>query len=165
MWAIDENPVVLPSDGLIPPIDADALKGYVAQQPLCANDTPEILRHVSAQPEPGGIRVSIVKFHQTEPALAGIANPNIPVHWHPTIDIRFIIAGECTLIMDSGEQVTARPGDCVISHSDSHTWRVDSREGCTFGIVMLGGKITGRMPSSGSRLTHADPSNVHDASE
>jgi hypothetical protein len=152
MWAYDSSPITLPTDGLIPPVQEESMvNGHIVNRPASPDETPEMLRRISAQPHgPGGIRVGIDHFRQTRPSDIdeGGQNRHLKIHWHPTIDIRFIIDGELTLILDSGDRVTARKGDCLISHSDSHRWHIENPEGCTFGIVMIGGEPVGDMPTT-----------------
>lgn len=157
MWAYDSFPIQLPTDGLIPPLDDEVtVNGHVVRRPASPDETPEVLRRVSAQPHrPGGIRISVCHFRQSQSGdKRADSVTHMPVHWHPTVDVRFVIDGECTLIMDSGEEVAMRRGDCVISHSDNHTWDIPHPDGCTFGIIMIGGEVVGEMPPAEQELTH-----------
>lgn len=156
VWAIDDLPVKLPQTGMAPPINPSSIMQYTPEFPLRSIDVPEVLRHISARPDVGGVRISFIKFKQTDPETDEEPNENSPLHWHPTVDIRIVIAGSCTFIMDSGERVTVGPGDCIVSNSDNHRFRVDDPDGCTLAIVMLGGEVVGRMPPAQSAISAMD---------
>ena len=136
IWADDQLvPIELPYLGAAAPL---------ACAPS-AEETAEALRTSSPHAGPGGLRVSLVKF---EPTAGGL---QFPLHWHDTIDVQWLFAGELTIGFDDGSEVTMRPGDAVIQHGTNHSWRVGP-EGAIVGLVMLGVERDGLVPPEDMRV-------------
>jgi quercetin dioxygenase-like cupin family protein len=106
--------------------------------------TAEALRTSSRHAKPGGLRVSLLYFLPNEGGRA------YPLHWRDTFDFEWLIAGELTLGLDDGSELTLRPGDVVIQQGTSHSWQVGSA-GAVVGLVLLGAKRDGVSPPGETR--------------
>jgi quercetin dioxygenase-like cupin family protein len=132
MWANDRLPVELPFTTEAAPLDSNPSPA----------DTPEALRTSSPQPgTPSGLRISLVKF----PPNRSSTDMKAGLHWHDTFDIQWLMAGELTIGMDDGTEVTLKPGDAVVQHGTNHSWRIGP-EGAVVALFMLGGKRVGVSP-------------------
>ncbi len=132
MWANDRLPVELPFLDQAAPLDSNP----------SPEETPEALRNSSPQPgTPAGLRVSLIKF------LPGQSSQDLQsgLHWHDTFDVQWLVAGELTIGLDDGSEVTMQPGDAVLQHGTNHSWRVGP-EGAIVALYMLGGKRVGVSP-------------------
>jgi quercetin dioxygenase-like cupin family protein len=140
VWAIDDLPQLrLPFLGREAPL---------ASAPA-ANGTPEALRTAPPQPpHAGDFRLSL---HRMSPGEDG-GKPYEPyMHWHDTFDLQWLIAGQLTIRLDSGDEVTLEPGDVVVQHGTNHAWRAGP-EGAVMGIVMYGAERTGVSPPAEDKL-------------
>ena len=118
IWAADGLPIVLPTDGLQP---------QLASNPS-AEGAARALRDSTPLPGPDGLRVSVVSM---PPGWTGA------LHWHDTLDVVWLIAGEAAMILDDGSEEVMRPGDICVAHGTNHNWRVGA-EGALVGSVRLG---------------------------
>ncbi len=136
MWANDRlMPIHLPFLDAIAPLES---------QPT-AEATPEALRTSSPHAGIGGLRVSLIKF------LPNDGGRQFGLHWHDTLDVQWLFAGDLTLGLDDGSEVELQPGDAVIQHGTNHTWR-SGPEGAVVGLVMLGVERQGLSPPPTMRL-------------
>ncbi|HWL42057.1 MAG TPA: hypothetical protein VNQ73_03865 [Ilumatobacter sp.] len=130
MWANDSLPVELPFLGSQAPVDNQA------------GTLGETLRGTNAKPTTtSSLRISLHKFPPTPPG-----EEHTPfLHWHDTFDVQWLVAGEMTIGLDDGSEVTMLPGDAVIQHGTNHSWRVGP-EGAVLAIFMLGADRVGVAP-------------------
>lgn len=132
MWANDRLPVQLPFLSAEVPIDSDPGAGELS----------EALRNSNAKPSTtSSLRISLHKF---PPTLEGEEHKPF-LHWHNTFDVQWLVAGEMTIGLDDGTEVTMQPGDAVIQHGTNHSWRVGP-EGAVLAIFMLGADRVGVAP-------------------
>jgi quercetin dioxygenase-like cupin family protein len=131
MWAADK-PAAYPLDG----------KSAALLSEPTPEETPEALR-LNASPHPGldGFRANLIKF---PPAKAG-KRFFADFHWHDTLDLLWVIAGELTVGLEDGSEQTARPGDLIVQHGTNHYWR-SGPDGAVVGLVMLGATRVGSEP-------------------
>jgi quercetin dioxygenase-like cupin family protein len=143
MWANDAIvPLKLPYlDGAVP----------LASGPS-ADETPEALRTSSGHAGPGGLRVSLIKFLPHEDGRS------FGLHWHDTVDVQLVLAGELTIGLDDGSEQTMRAGDLVVQHGTNHSWCIGP-EGAVVGLVMLGVTRDGLAPPETNRVDHS-PANA-----
>jgi quercetin dioxygenase-like cupin family protein len=107
------------------------------------NLRPEALRTSSPHAGVGGLRVSLIKF------LGG--GQQYGLHWHDTLDLQLLFAGELTIGLDDGSEVTLAPGDAVVQHGTNHSWRTGP-DGAVLGLVMLGVERQGVAPPEQARV-------------
>ena len=112
--------------------------------PFAGDVSPEHLRTSSRHAAPGGVRASLVKFLPSE------RGREFAFHWRDTIDFEWLLAGEMTLGLDDGSEVTLRPGDVVVQHGTNHSWRV-GRHGAVVALVLLGVERRGVAPRAEDR--------------
>ena len=127
IWGSDHLPFLLPTDGKTPPFDSNPSAG----------DTKEALRRSYALPPPLGMRVTMVAF---------APNTTGHLHWHDSVEVFFSISGELIHVLDTGDEVTMRPGDFLIQNGTIHAWHNRSDEPATVGIVVFGGIRIGASP-------------------
>jgi quercetin dioxygenase-like cupin family protein len=131
MWAWDALPS-LPHDGLAPRLDA----------PVTDEDVAATLGATSAFPPLGGARINLVKFPPIEP---GQPPRRGRLHWHNTVDLQWLIAGELVIRLDDDSEVTMRPGDLIVQHGTNHAWDVTT-EGAVLAVVIFSAERTGIEP-------------------
>jgi uncharacterized cupin superfamily protein len=122
MWADDELlPIKLPylSAAVVPP----------SVPTTTALD--ETSRPSRSDLGPGGLRVSLIKISASE------TGRQYELCWHDTIDVQWLFAGELSISLDDGSEVTLEPGDAVVQHGANHSWRVGPK-GAIVAQVMLG---------------------------
>jgi quercetin dioxygenase-like cupin family protein len=143
MWANDAIAgITLPYlDGSVPLVSSPG-----------PDDTPEALRTSSGHAGPGGLRVSLIKFFPNE------GGRFFGLHWHDTVDVQLVLAGELTIGLDDGSEQTMRAGDLVVQHGTNHSWRIGA-EGAVVGLVMLGATRDGLAPPEENRVDHS-PANT-----
>lgn len=60
------------------------------------------------------------------------------MHATATVDLEYVISGEMTLILDSGERKVLRAGDCMVQCGAQHSWVNESDEPATVLLVFIG---------------------------
>ena len=79
---------------------------------------------------------------ETDALLPGLMDVMDPQHpgWHSTdtIDLIYVVSGECVLKLDSGERVPLRTGDTLIQNGARHAWGNPGRFHCALLVVSLG---------------------------
>jgi quercetin dioxygenase-like cupin family protein len=136
LWGADKMPV-LPDSGAEPdyrtwfPPDG----GYRFELITLAPEGTQ-------QPSPPSDREAALA--ETKALLPGLMDVMDPQHpgWHstPTIDLIYIVSGECTLKLDSGETVRLKAGDSLIQNGARHAWGNPGGVPCALLVVSLGVK-------------------------
>lgn len=131
IWATDRLPAELPWDGSGSPVETE----------LACADLSEILRHSTRVPfGPGQLRVHLVRH----PANSqGKREPHL--HWHDTVDVQWVLAGEMTLGLDDGSEVVLGPLDAAVLYGANHSWRTGP-EGALKAVFNLGASRVGPTP-------------------
>ena len=142
IWQIDRLPDLAPNPGVNAPLDS---------RPT-ADETPEALRTAPLDPEPLGVNVSMVRVEPT--AEAG------PLHWRDVMDVIFVMSGELTLILDSGEEQDLRAGDVVVENGTSHAWHNRGDAAAMLGIASFSGVRFGATPANGAQVGGAAETRV-----
>ncbi|WP_219894972.1 cupin domain-containing protein [Aquisediminimonas profunda] len=60
------------------------------------------------------------------------------MHATATVDLEYVISGELTLILDSGERKVLRAGDCLVQCGTQHAWLNEGDEPATMLLVFIG---------------------------
>jgi quercetin dioxygenase-like cupin family protein len=128
MWASDHLPLPLPREGRAPVLDID----------VTPEETPDILRIAGACPPPLGMRAAWARY--------GNKGGPGPMHWHDSIDIRFVMAGVRGQVADSGEEFVWQTGDVMIQNGTNHSHYQFDDESCIMGFVVLGALRVGKFP-------------------
>ncbi len=129
VWGSDRLPVPLPTDGRAPLFDS-------APTP---EETPEALRIAAACPPPLGFRVAWADY-------GGASRPPGVLHWHDSVDIRFVMCGRYGHVMDSGEEFVLRAGDVWIQNATNHAHHAFSGDRVVVGTVVVGALRAGPHP-------------------
>jgi hypothetical protein len=86
---------------------------------------------------PTGLRVSIVTY---PPGWDGA------FFWTKSTDFLFLMDGELTCVLDSGEEFTAKQGDIIVQQSTNKKWQNRTSEPATIGTVMCATVFDGTTP-------------------
>lgn len=131
IWAIDGLPAQLPWNGSSSPIESA----------LPATELSEILRRSTRVPHgPSQLRVHLVRH---PPNAHGNREPHL--HWHDTVDVQWVFAGEMTLGLDDGSEVVLGPLDAAVLYGANHSWRAGP-EGAVIAVFNLGAQRVGPTP-------------------
>jgi uncharacterized cupin superfamily protein len=150
MWAWDEFPT-LPIDGTTPLLDP----------PVAADEAADALRRTSPFPPLGGARINLIKFPGLAPGTT--YKPGV-LHWHDTVNLQWLIAGEIVMRLDDSSEVTMRPGDLVVQHGTNHAWEVRTEEGAVLAVIIFGAERDGvRPPESTKHIGTAQPTGPDEA--
>jgi quercetin dioxygenase-like cupin family protein len=125
VWQSDRLPDLLPTDGLTPPLST----------PITPEETVRALQTLPHLPAPLGYVASVVKIEPTDDPL--------PFVQHATMDVVFVMAGEVTLLLDGGDELTLRPGDVLIQNGARHAWHNLGVAPALLGVTSLGGAWLG----------------------
>jgi hypothetical protein len=128
IWGIDRLPILLPTDGLSPPLDSDPSPEQV----------PEALRRAHVLPPPLGVRVAVAKMVPTP-------SPGRML-WHDSMEVIFIMHGEISILHDDGSEFTLTVGDTLVQNGTNHAWHVRAGEPAWLGVVSFGGIRFGASP-------------------
>ena len=60
-----------------------------------------------------------------------------PMHRTASLDYGICVAGECDLVLDSGQAVTVRAGDVVVQRGTNHVWHNRTDKPCLFAWILL----------------------------
>lgn len=80
--------------------------------------------------DPGALRVSLYRFLPREKAVT------TRWHWHNSMDVIAIMAGEVEMGLDGGDSVLLKPGDVLVQNGTNHRWTFT-----TTGAIAIGFKI------------------------
>ncbi|KZF23960.1 hypothetical protein L228DRAFT_236940 [Xylona heveae TC161] len=61
-----------------------------------------------------------------------------PIHRTQSMDYSVVLAGEITMILDSGEERVIKAGELILQRGTMHRWRNNSNEWCRILFVMVG---------------------------
>jgi hypothetical protein len=141
LWGHDELPFELPTDGMAPRMEGNPAPAEVA----------DALRR-STLPPPKGMRVTMVRFPPRQPAPEPGAFGG-----HDTVDVIWVIQGTLKQIMEGGDEIVLRQGDCLIQCGTSRAYQNLGDEPAVIGAVVLGAVRTGSPRPSPSRAREAAP--------
>jgi mannose-6-phosphate isomerase-like protein (cupin superfamily) len=114
------------------------------------------LRPIRHDPAPGGSIFRVIEIPsekglkidaaQTFTALKSGNQPTAAykakhpgMHRTDSIDYVIVLAGECTMVLDTAE-VPVRQGDCIVQRGTSHAWVNRSDAPCVIAVVLIDGK-------------------------
>jgi hypothetical protein len=100
---------------------------------------------------PLGVRVSIITYP---------AGWRGAMFWTLTTDFIFMVSGEITCVLDSGEELTMHPGDVMVQAGSNKAWEVRGDEPATFGVVMCASVAVGVTPPGEQRAGPPLPDGV-----
>lgn len=130
-WATDQLPISLPTSGLTAPVHV----------PHLPDETDEVLRRAAAVGPELGMRAAWVDY-------ADLGAPT-EMHWHDSVDIRFVMAGARGQITDDGEEFVWQTGDVLIQNATNHAHWQFGEESAIIGTVVVGGLRVGDHPPVG----------------
>lgn len=137
LWGADNLPV-LPDSGAEPdyrtwfPPDGGYRFELITLPPEATKPSP-----------PADREAALAETNALLPGLMDVMDPQHP-GWHSTdtIDLIYIVSGECVLELDSGETVPLKAGDTLIQNGARHAWSNPGRIPCALLVVSLGVKRT-----------------------
>lgn len=140
IWATDQLPVGLPWEGEGLPVATEIASANLSEALIASTRVPN---------GPSELRVHLVR-HQ--PNTQGTKEPNL--HWHDTIDVQWILAGEMTLALDDGSEVVLGPLDAAVLYGANHSWKTGP-EGALKAVFNLGAARVGPTPPLENQRTDA----------
>jgi mannose-6-phosphate isomerase-like protein (cupin superfamily) len=137
MWQ-DDGPPRLPTDGTPPqgpaffPPDGGYRLQLFTMPP--STYTPPPIEDMDA---------AVAEAEAVFPGITQAVTDKEGMHISDTLDWLYIVSGEVTLTLDSGQEKTLKQGDCIIQNGTTHAWSNRSTEPVTLLLAMLGGSRAG----------------------
>jgi len=135
VWGADSMPT-LPDDGTEPPFRTwfPPDGGYRFELITLPPDG-------TAQPAGLDKAQALAETEKLLPGLMDVMDPKHP-GWHATdtIDLLYVVSGECVLKLDSGETTPLKAGDTLIQTGSRHAWANPSDAPCVLLVVSIGVK-------------------------
>jgi mannose-6-phosphate isomerase-like protein (cupin superfamily) len=137
-WGADSAPS-LPNDGAEPP--------FTTWFPPVGGFRFELITlPPDGTPPPSGIDHAKA-LAETEALLPGLMDVMDPKHpgWHATdsIDLLYVVSGQCVLKLDSGETTPLKAGDTLVQTGSRHAWENPGGTPCWLLVVSIGVKRKG----------------------
>lgn len=137
-WGADSMPS-LPNDGAEPP--------YSTWFPPDGGYRFELITLPPDGTEPPAGLDKAQALAETERLLPGLMDVMDPKHpgWHSTdtVDLLYVVSGECILKLDSGETTPLKAGDTLIQTGSRHAWGNPGEVPCALLVVSIGVKRKG----------------------
>jgi hypothetical protein len=134
LWGAD-TPPAFPDDGTEP--------AFTSWFPPPAGYRFEVITiPPDATPRPAGLDIAAAttEVERTLPGLLGAMEKDEPgMHRTDTVDLIYVLAGQCVMRLDDGVTVALSAGDTVIQNGARHGWRVPYVEPCRLLCVSIGG--------------------------
>jgi hypothetical protein len=86
---------------------------------------------------------AVAEAEDVFPGITTALTDNEGMHQSDTLDWIFVVDGEVTLTLDSGEEVVLRQGDSLIQNGTNHAWSNRSDKKVLMLLAMLGGSREG----------------------
>jgi mannose-6-phosphate isomerase-like protein (cupin superfamily) len=153
---------VFTSDEIVNAVQPPTLNGNDILQLFGSDKTPAVPNDGAVQTglrffptNPDGFRFHIFTFppeservipedaaaawEETERLTPGMGASGM--HYTSTIDIEYVLDGEFTLTLDSGQSKILRAGDCIVHCGDNHSWANMSDKPATMLLVFIGAEL------------------------
>jgi len=142
---------------------------FGSDEPLTVPNGGEIGEGLRVFPRPGGFRFQLftyppglaytgiadalraqgdvddeTKIAETEllsPGLTDVMSDEHGMHWTSTVDLEYVVSGEFTLTLDSGESRVLKAGDTVVHCGEKHAWSNEGTEPATMLVVFVGAEL------------------------
>ena len=128
---------VISMDGPVPDAGIGGVSDRVVHWVWMARDVPSQLSDVA---DPMLSYVGSRDWPAKDGYLSGIfrwePGSSYPMHSTPTVDVIFVLSGQCELILEKGSAVLS-PGDCCVQRGTPHSWRVVGDEPVVFVGLMV----------------------------
>ena len=131
IWVTDETPV--DNSG-----DADR-----SLRPLQLHPTPvgTIFRVVEFPPDATSSARDVAGlFTEMRARNTSDTSRHALMHQTQTIDYLVLISGELRMLLDKGDEVTLRPGDCIVQRGTNHAWANRSDKPALLAAVLIGAR-------------------------
>ena len=131
LYGSDEHPIV-PNDGSFP----DDLRYF----PTAQGFRMGIFTHPpkSEQTTYEDFDAAFAETERMSPGLTNIVTDELAMHATSTIDLEYVIAGEFTLTLDSGETKVLKAGDTIVHCGENHKWSNEGTERAVMLVVFIG---------------------------
>jgi len=72
------------------------------------------------------------------PGMGDAVSDSSGMHYTATVDIEYVLNGEFTLTLDSGQSKVLKAGDCIVHCGENHSWANKSDAPATMLLVFIG---------------------------
>lgn len=83
---------------------------------------------------------ALAETERQVPGMTDAVTDASGMHATSTIDLEYVIDGEFTLTLDSGESKVAKTGDTIVHCGENHAWTNKSDRPATMLVVFIGAK-------------------------
>jgi mannose-6-phosphate isomerase-like protein (cupin superfamily) len=135
LFGSDETPTV-PSEGTV----QEGLRFFPT--------TPQGFRFViftyppdSEREAPEDMDAALAETERLTPGMTDAVTDSSGMHYSATVDLEYVIDGEFTLTLDSGESRVVRAGEAVIQCGANHSWANESDKPATMLLVFIGASL------------------------
>jgi mannose-6-phosphate isomerase-like protein (cupin superfamily) len=87
---------------------------------------------------PDDLDAAIAESERIAPGLAAAVTDGAAMHHTYTVDLEYVLEGEFTLTLDSGESTVLRKGDVLVQCGSKHAWANDGDGPATMLLVFVG---------------------------
>jgi len=90
---------------------------------------------------PDDLEWATAETDRLTPGMTDAVSDSAGMHYSATVDLEYVIDGEFTLTLDSGEKKTIPAGTALIHCGDNHSWSNESDEPATMLLVFIGAHL------------------------
>jgi mannose-6-phosphate isomerase-like protein (cupin superfamily) len=90
---------------------------------------------------PDDVEAAWAETERQVPGMGDAVSDATGMHYTATVDLEFIIAGEVTLTLDTGETKVLKAGDSLIQCGANHAWSNKGTEECVILLTFIGADL------------------------
>lgn len=128
-----DDPLIVPFDG----IQEEGLN-FFPKQPAAFRFIVFTYPPNSDKAERKTDEASHAETERLAPGIGEVISHGGGMHATSTVDLEYVLSGQLTLKMDSGEQTVLKAGDCLIQCGTLHSWVNESDEPATVLCIFVG---------------------------
>jgi len=90
---------------------------------------------------PDDLEAALAETERLTPGMGDAVSDSGGMHFSATVDLEYVISGEFTLTLDSGEKKVLRAGDSAVQCGAKHSWTNDSDDWAVMLLVFVGAHL------------------------
>ncbi len=90
---------------------------------------------------PDDLEWATAETDRQTPGMTDAVSDSAGMHYSATVDLEYVIDGEFTLTLDSGEKKVIPAGTALIHCGDNHSWSNESDKPATMLLVFVGAHL------------------------